>query len=214
MKGNYDNVAPFYDLLSHLVYGNAIVRAHRSFVNAIPANSSVLIAGGGTGQVLEEISKKYKSGLQITYVDISKKMIALSKKRNTGNNKVIFINESIAVARFQQQFDVVITPFVFDNFSNNTTKVVFHKIDTLLKPLGLWLFADFQLSEKNNGWQKLLLSVMYFFFRLICGIEAAHLPETTSLFEEYKYKPVSKQTFYKKFIYSSIYLKPDTYRLP
>ena len=95
MKGNYYNVAPFYDLLSHLVFGNSISQALLFLVTAIPANSSVLIIGGGTGQILEEISKKYISGLQITYVEISKKMISLSKKRSTGNNLVVFINQSI-----------------------------------------------------------------------------------------------------------------------
>lgn len=210
MKGNYDHVAPFYDLLSHLVYGKAIVQAQIFLVNAIPENSSILIIGGGTGQVLEEISKKYISGLQITYVDISKKMIALSRKRNTGNNNLIFITQSISDVTFHHQFDVIITPFLFDNFSNNTTKVIFNKIHAILKPHGLWLFADFQLSEKNNLWQKLLLNIMYSFFRVLGGIEASHLPDTTSLFEENKYQPVSKQTFYRKFIYAVIYVKTDT----
>ena len=209
MKGNYDNVAPFYDLLSNLVFGDSILQAQLLLVNAIPANSCVLIIGGGTGQILEEISKKYMSGLQITYVEISKKMISLSKKRSTGNNSVVFINHSISDVTFYQQFDVVITPFLFDNFSTRTTKVLFNKIDILLKPFGLWLFADFQLSEKNKLWQKWLLNFMYFFFRLLCGIEASHLPDTASLFKDHKYQLVSKQTFYGKFIYSSIYLKPD-----
>ena len=209
MKGNYDNVAPFYDLLSHLVFGNSISEALLFLVNAIPANSSVLIIGGGTGQILEEISKKYISGLQITYVELSKKMISLSKKRSTGDNSVVFINQSISDVTFYQQFDAVITPFLFDNFSTRTTKVLFNKIDILLKPFGLWLFADFQLSEKNKLWQKWLLNFMYFFFRFLCGIEASHLPDTASLFKDYKYQLVSKQTFYGKFIYSSVYLKPD-----
>ena len=209
MEGNYDNIAPFYDLLSHLVFGNYISQAVRFLVNAIPANSSVLIIGGGTGQILEEISKKYISGLQITYVELSKKMISLSKKRSTGDNSVVFINQSISDFTFYQQFDVVITPFLFDNFSTRTTKVFFNKIDSLLKPFGFWLLADFQLSEKNNLWQKLLLRIMYFFFRFLCGIEASHLPDTASLFKHYKYQLVSKQTFYGKFIYSSVYLKPD-----
>lgn len=208
MKGNYDNVATFYDLLSHLVFGNSISQAVLFLVRAIPANSSVLVIGGGTGQILEEISKKYSSGIQITYVDISKKMISLSKKRSTGSNLVVFINQSISDVTFYQQFDVVITSFLFDNFSSDTTKVFFNKINSLLKSSGVWLFADFQLSEKNNLWQKLLLNFMYFFFRFLCGIEASHLPDTASLFKEYRYQPVSKQTFYGKFIYSSIYLKP------
>lgn len=208
MKGNYDNAAPFYDRLAYLIFGDAILQAHLYLVNAIPPGTSILITGGGTGRILEEISNKHVTGLQITYVEISKKMIALSRKRNTGNNNIIFINQSILEVTFDQQFDVVITPFIFDNFSNSTSNLLFDKVDTLLKPRGLWLFADFQLSKENNLWQKLLMNLMYFFFKLLCGIEASHLPDTASLFKKYRYQPVSKQTFFRKFICSVVYLKP------
>lgn len=209
MKGNYDNVAPFYDLLSHLIYRDSILQANIFLVNAIPANSSILIIGGGTGHILEEISKKYVSGLQITYVEISEKMIAFSRKRNTGNNRVAFINKSIGDVIFHHPFDIVITPFLFDNFSCSTAKIIFHKIHALLVPAGLWLFTDFQLSEKNNVWQKVLLKTMYLFFRLLSNIEAAHLQDMRALFEKYNYSNISMQTFYKKFIYAVIFVKPE-----
>ncbi len=209
MKGNYDNVAPFYDLISRLVYGSAILQAQIFLINAIPAHSSVLIIGGGTGHILEEISKKHNSGLQITYVEVSQKMIAFSKMKNAGSNNIIFISQSILDTTFHQLFDVVVTPFLFDNFSYNTSKIIFDKVDALLVPAGLWLFADFQLSEKNNAWQKLLLNFMYFFFRALCKIEAAHLQDMRMFFEKYNYRNISTQTFFKKFIYAVIYLKPD-----
>ena len=208
MKGNYDNVAPFYDLLLRLVYGKAILRAQLFLIDAIQANDSILIVGGGTGQILEQISKKYTSGLQITYVDISKKMIALSAKKNAEGNSVVFINQSIADVTLDHQFDVIITPFFFDNFLNKTAKIIFNKIDLALKPNGRWLFADFQL-RKNNLWQKLLLYVMYFFFKLLCNIEAGQLQDFIVLFTESNNKKISMQTFFKKFIYAVIYLKPD-----
>ncbi|MEJ7682239.1 MAG: class I SAM-dependent methyltransferase [Segetibacter sp.] len=183
------------------------MQAQIFLINAIPANCSILIIGGGTGQILQEISKKHKSGLQITYVEISENMIALSKRKNTGNNKVNFVSRSISDATFHQQFDVVITPFLFDNFSNSTTEIIFDKIDALLAPKGFWLFADFQQNEKNVLWQKFMLKFMYFFFRMFCNVEASHLPDTEWLFEKYNYQVVSMKTFYKDFIYSAIYQK-------
>ena len=207
MKGNYDNVAGFYDKLSKLIYGDAILQSHLFLINAISANSSILIAGGGTGFILEEISKKYAVGLQITYVEISKKMMALSKKRNVGNNTVFFINQSIHDVTFGQLFDVVITPFLFDNFNNGTIRSVFNKTNFFLKPHGFWLLADFRLSENNNLWQKLLLKLMYFFFKIFCNIEASKLSDTGPLFIKNNYDIVSMKTFYKDFIYAVIYKK-------
>lgn len=208
MKGNYNTVAPFYDWLLQLVYGDAVLQAHKFLVNAIPEGSSVLIAGGGTGYILEEIAKKHASGLQIMYVDISEKMIALSKKRNIGGNKILFIHKSINDVAFSRPFDVVITPFFLDNFSNSTAKAVFAKIDFALAPGGLWLFADFQ-SKENNLWQEMLLKIMYLFFRIICNIEASHLPDSPLFFEQYNYKTIDIKTFYKDFINAVIYQKQE-----
>lgn len=207
MEGNYNNVALYYDRLAHLVFGDAVLQAHRFLAKAIPAQSSVLIIGGGTGFILEEISKKHAGGLKITYVDISEKMIALSKKRNAGNNKIIFVNKSISEVEFDKQFDTVITPFFLDNFSNKTLGIIHNKIDSFLKPGGTWLFADFQQKE-NKLWQKFLLTLMYVFFRLWCSIEATHLEDFEALFKESNYQIQSGKTFYRNFIYSVIYKKP------
>jgi ubiquinone/menaquinone biosynthesis C-methylase UbiE len=208
MKGNYDTVASFYDWLSTLIFGEAILQAHKFLIDAVPAGSQVLIAGGGTGFILEEISKKHIGGLQITYVDISEKMIALSKKRNIGGNKVLFINKAINDTVFNQQFDVVITPFFLDNFSNSTAKIIFDKMDAVIAPDGLWLFADFQ-SKKNKLWQKLLLKIMYLFFRIVCNIEASHLPDFPFFFNQHNYQAIDMKTFYKDFIYAVIYQKQE-----
>lgn len=207
MKSRYDNIAAFYDRLARLVFGNAILHAHRFLADAIPAKSCVLIVGGGTGFILEEIAKKHKGGLQITYVDISGKMIELSEKRNAENNTVLFINESILEVELPGHFDVVVTPFFLDNFLNNTAEVIFKKIDTVLKPQSLWLFADFEISKKSKWWQKILLKTMYFFFKAFCGIEASRLPETNSLFRKNKYLLIAEKSFYKNFISAVIYSK-------
>jgi spermidine synthase len=84
MAGNYDNSASFYDGLSRLVFGRTLIAAQVAFLSSIPKNAKVLIIGGGTGWILEEITRLYPSGLTITYVEISANMMALSQKRNTG----------------------------------------------------------------------------------------------------------------------------------
>jgi ubiquinone/menaquinone biosynthesis C-methylase UbiE len=209
MKANYNGIAPFYDSLSRLIYGSAIVNAQKFLVDTIVADSAILIVGGGTGWILEDISQKVPAGLHMTYIDISEKMIELSKRRYIGNNKVIFLNADIKHVELRPMFDVVITPFLLDNFSARTATVVFDKIHGCLSPGGLWLFSDFQVSNERNLWQKLLLKLMYLFFRLSCNIEANELPDTNLLFSKNGYKIISSKTFFQDFICSIIYKKPD-----
>ena len=82
MAANYDNSAWFYDRLSRLIYGKALVRSQVYLLRYIPAGSIILIAGGGTGWILEEISKLHPSGLKITYVEIS----SLGRYLRSGRN--------------------------------------------------------------------------------------------------------------------------------
>lgn len=207
MKGNYNNVASFYDRLSNFIFGNSIVYAQRFLIESILPNSSILIVGGGTGWILEEITARHVEGLQITYVDSSEKMIALSKNRNIGLNKVVFVNSSIQHFDDGKGYDIVITPFVLDNFSTKTIEIVFKKIHERLLPSGLWLWVDFQLSEKHYFWQKPFLKSMYLFFRIVCGIEANNLPDTSKLFKAYQYKKLILQSYFKDFISSAVYKK-------
>jgi len=207
MPGNYNKVARYYDFLSRLVFRKSIVKAQVGLLKFIPANSSMLIVGGGTGWVLEEISKIHPEGLQITYVEISSVMIELSQKRDYKKNKVQFVNQPFENYVDNSKYDIVLTAFLFDNFLENKILFIFNKLDELLKNEGIWLFADFAY-KKNKAliWQKLLLKTMYLFFRLTCNIEARGLtnmsvfftPHYDKIFEAYYYSRFIKSTAYKK----------------
>jgi len=205
MSANFNNSAWFYDRLSRLVYGKALISAQVYLLQYVLPNSNILIVGGGTGWILEELSKIHPSGLNITYAEVAPKMIALSKKRNIGNNHVVFINDAIENVALRPNFDVVITPFLLDNFTEQTTSKVFNHIHSLLKPGGLWLNCDFQLSGK--WWQEVLLKLMFLFFRIVCHIEASQLPDIEKHFAAYNHKCVEQRTFFGDFIISKVYMK-------
>ncbi len=205
MPSNYDNSAWFYDRLSRLVYGRALVNAQVYLLPYVPPNSTVLIAGGGTGWILEKLANVQPTGLNITYVEISAKMMALSQKRDCGNNSVTFITQPVEQVVFTEMFDVVITPFLFDNFKEDTLQRVFTHLHNQLKPGGLWLNTDFQLT--GMWWQNVLLKSMFLFFRTICGIETSVLPDIERQFKQCGYAEIAQKDFYGDFISSKVYRK-------
>ena len=198
MAGNYDNSASFYDSLSRLVFGKALVNAQVYLLPHIPANSNILIVGGGTGWILEEITKLQPSGLSITYVEISVKMMALSQQRNTGQNKVSYINQAMEQVDLPADFDVVITPFLFDNFTEENLPGIFSRIHKTLKPEGILFYTDFQLTGK--WWQYAMLKSMLLFFKILCGVESWHLPDVAKQFSEYGYEVVEEKNFFGDFV--------------
>ncbi len=205
MAANYNNSAWFYDSLARLVYGKALVNAQVYLLKHIPENAKVLIVGGGTGWILEELVRIRPSGLQITYVEIAPNMMALSKKRNIGNNQVTFINDAIENIDLIADFDIVLTPFLLDNFTNENLIKVFNRITILLKPDALWLNTSFQLTDK--WWQPVMLQSMFILFKVICNIEASKLPAIDKCFEEKHFKLVKQQCFFGEFIGARVYRK-------
>ena len=53
----FDLVAPFYDALSRLVFGDQIVKSQTHFLHQVQKDDQVLILGGGTGQIFEHAGK-------------------------------------------------------------------------------------------------------------------------------------------------------------
>ncbi|WP_031529359.1 class I SAM-dependent methyltransferase [Dyadobacter crusticola] len=209
MKNNYDRVAWIYDPLSRIVFRNAQVQAQQALIPYIPENAKILIAGGGTGGILEAIAKRYPAGLHITYVEISEKMIRKAEKRHAGKNAVAFVHAAIEDYHSTMHFDVIITAFLFDNFKQEKADRVFQKLDELLHPGGKWLFTDFYIDKKSSlSWKTWLLKSMYLFFKLFSEVEASQLPDTVSLFKGAGYRTLFTAFWYQKFIQSQVYQKP------
>ncbi|MES1218101.1 MAG: methyltransferase domain-containing protein, partial [Bacteroidota bacterium] len=95
MPDNYDKIAKYYDQLSRVVFGRTLIQAQKALLKFITPGTNILIIGGGTGIILEEISKIYSSDLTITYVEISRNMIEIAEKRNWKQNEVYFIHQPV-----------------------------------------------------------------------------------------------------------------------
>ncbi|MBW8682726.1 class I SAM-dependent methyltransferase [Chitinophaga rhizophila] len=211
MTNNYDNIARYYDVLSRVVFGSSQRDAQVALLSYIPADSRILIAGGGTGWILEKIAAHAAPGLHIWYVEISAKMLEQAKKKHYQPNNVTFIHQAIEDFRPAEagvsQFDVIITPFLFDNFSAARITPVFMQLHHMLAPGGRWLFTDFHYQQHTPFWQQVLLNTMYTFFRIICKVEAGALENVAPLFQSNGYSLTTECFYFGKFIRSAVYSK-------
>lgn len=208
MQNNYDKVAGFYDQLAWVVFGRALMRSQICLLPFIPAGSRILIAGGGTGWILEEIANIHASGLSITYVEISANMLAKAKVRDYKANEVIFVHQPVENFRPAGIYNIIITSFLFDNFSPERAGKVFCHLSALLLPGGSWLFTDFHYDKrKKHYWQKILLHTMLGFFRVLCKVEARNLNDMSRYFPENGFTHVHQEDFFHHFIRSVLYTK-------
>jgi ubiquinone/menaquinone biosynthesis C-methylase UbiE len=208
MPANYDKIARVYDLLSRMVFGGAIASAQVRLLEGLPTGDCrLLIVGGGTGWILEELGRLRPEGIAIDYIEASGEMIALSKKRNCGKNTINFVHTAIENFEAGYLYRVIVTPFVLDNFKEPKLKMIFDQLDNLLEEEGTWLYADFVYGKTASPfWQKILLKIMYFFFRLTAKIEANELLDVEKYFAK-GYQKKMEAKFYFDFIKAVVYEK-------
>ena len=205
-SNNFNAVAPVYDALAGLVFGNTLQRAQRAALPYVPAGARVLMVGGGTGRLLADLCRLNPAGLLITYVEQSDKMMHRAQKRAVGNNEVAFMHTPIEDAAIgTEDFDVVITPFILDCLSEPVLGAVCTKLAKSLKPGGLWLHIDFSLSPLSPWWQHLLMKIMYAFFSITAKIGTSRLFPLNAYFAGFT--AVAAHNFMAGFITTQIYRK-------
>lgn len=207
MSNNYNPTAFFYDALNRIVFGKATVKSQVWLLNNVPANAHILIIGGGTGWILEELAAVHNSGLHITYIESADKMLNRSKKRKIKNNDVVFVLQDARYFIPDTLYDIIMTPFLFDNFSTEQVKNLIKHFYPFMSANGLWLVTDYQLTKKGRVWQKILLKTMYTFFRWLSHVEVKDLPEIDNCFDSLKFHKKNAKCFYGGFIQSAVYQK-------
>jgi len=199
---NFDFVAPFYDVLARIIFGKNIKTAQTHFLNHIPNDAHILILGGGSGVILKEIFAQ-KNSRQILYIEKSKKMIALSKKQLTKLQleQVVFAQDM--GENINQVFDVIITNFFLDVFEKTGLENMMKLLRGLLSEDGIWLFTDFK--NQNIWWQKMLLKLMFTFFRLFANLESKQLYDFEELFDACGMTSLKSKSFFHEMIISHVY---------
>ena len=200
---NYNFIAPYYHNLSQLVFFNRQHLAHFPILDFLKDGDKILWAGGGAGKFIPELAK-LNLNLEIEYVDFSSKMIELAKKEFSGNLKINFIVSDIFDFESTEKYDVIFTTFLFDHFSQTKAEELFLKLDSDLKPNGIWFYVDF--SQQQKGWQKEMTKLMLYFFRLIIGLDISQLPKMKPIFEQ-NYKQLKLNYFFRNYIESIVYKK-------
>ena len=209
MDHGFDKLTPYYDLLTRLVFGKAIIDSQEQFLSLVRSGSRVLVVGGGTGKILKKLS--VIPGIAITYVDSSKEMINRARDQVDNPEYITFIHTTISDFNDDDQFDYIITPFFLDLFNERTLHLVMKKLHRYLKENGQWLFTDFRLgSGLRKLWQLPLLMMMLIFFRFSCRIEANELQEFDKYFRQLGYSLYKEKLFYSEFIVGRVYVKEVT----
>lgn len=180
----FDAVTPIYDALSRLVFGRRLERAQTVWLSQIQTGASVLVLGGGTGALLGPLLKRQPG--HVLFLEASGQMLARASERMIREQltgQVVFRRGTERDLAPTDRFDVIVLPFVLDLFTDSTVRE--QMLPTLLgalQPGGRVLITDFVRTDRR--WQRALIQLMIWFFRLTANIETRQLVGWQALLAE------------------------------
>ncbi|ARS36227.1 class I SAM-dependent methyltransferase [Pontibacter actiniarum] len=209
----FTRVASFYDALARLVYGSALEQAQGALLPFLPRQARVLVIGGGSGWLLEQLLVTGKQ-LEILYLDAAPAMLERAQKRYRAFGqahacRVSFRLGTEQALQPQEQFDVIFTPFLLDLFPPLRLRRLMSRLSAALAYQGLWLFADFwPVRQPPPWWQRQLARSMYLFFGLISGIKAKQFPSYGRHFSALGFQEKYSRAFFRGMVQAKVLQRP------
>lgn len=202
----FNRVVRIYDYLKRFVFGSAIFQSEARFLKELPPSGSVLILGGGSGEILVPLMREYPA-VRIWYVDASSAMLRRARKNVSAGDltRIEFIHGTEQSIPSTVVFDAVVTHFFLDLFSEARLAGICERVSRQLRNGGIWLVSDFVKSGHIR--HRLLLWLMYRFFGATSGIEAKGLPPWERFLAAQGMDRKACAKFYGGFIRSSVFKK-------
>ena len=180
MKNNFDHIAPVYDTLASIVFGNTLQQAQCAYLDRISPDAKVLIIGGGNGYILRQLLS-VKPGVVVDYVEASQQMLKRSGSKIPPGASVNFVHGTEGNIP-GNVYDCIITNFFLDVFSLTELRRVVFLLKGKLASNGQWLCTDFQSTNRWN--HRALLWLMHRFFGMVSSLEAKELQNIDGSLQE------------------------------
>lgn len=188
---SFDSLAPFYRVLETLVFGNALQRARTTFISEVKRCRTALVAGEGDGRFVVALLAAHPQ-IRVTCVEQSAPMIQLARRRSRDAMQIEFVQSEIKYAPIEQTYDAVVTNFLFDCFNDDELAPIVQKLAEHAQPNAVWLVGEF--TNVRRG--KLLVALMYAFFRFTTQISASRLPNYSPLLQRHGFHCAERRLFY------------------
>lgn len=196
---SFDPIARVYRWLEYATFFNALERCRLAHLAAVSGARRVLVLGDGDGRFLARLLK-VAPHLTADAVDSSHAMLHLAEKR------VREVDPSaIARVRFHQgdaleygpwdHYDLVITHFFLDCFSEPEIERLLLRIQPHLAPEARWLVSEFAIPKRQPTalFARLLIGALYRAFGILTGLRTRKLPDYGALLRRHGFVLLTAQ---------------------
>ncbi len=214
-SAGYDRLAPWYERLERLRFGNGLQRARLSLLPQLGLTTSpssprhALFIGDGDGRLLDDFVKVYPA-INVTSVDVSPVMIDMQQRRldPVGRSRVHWICADIETVEFEaSKFDVIVTVFFLDCFNHPQLAKLLPRISTWMTTNGDWYVVDFCLPQQGlrRLWARFWLAIMHLFFRWQTGLRSRYVVNILPLLDAEGLEPATTRRFHFDMIQAIVF---------
>lgn len=209
----YDRLAGIYRVIETIVFGGELQSARTALLDQLPPWRRLLILGDGDGRLLEEIAKRFDQDptQSILSVDHSRAMLHRQRERLAKANRPRRIEwlstDALHFAPAPGSFDVIVTAFFLDCFTEHQLLDSFPKWLAGLSNEGRWYHVDFVIPPQ--GWSrfraKRLSDAMHIFFRATTGLPNRRLLDLPKFLDQLGLHKEVESVCYHQMIATQIY---------
>lgn len=201
---NFNRVSWVYDLLVRIVFGKTLRDAQAHYLKRISNHSKILVIGGGTGIILEDLFKLCPD-VHVDFIEASSSMIRIAKKKVKPNWSIQFIHQTDTSKLPAENYDYIIAGFFLDVFTEKQLNVVIQDLKNSLKSDGKLHVTDFHTDMYDWWWSRVLLKSMFIFFRLSVQLESKKLLSFTDFLNAGGFSEKAQGRHYHSLVWTSVW---------
>lgn len=198
---SFDRLAPIYRAMELVLAGEKLQRCRLAYLEQLPQIRRALLLGEGHGRFIVPLLKRHPD-LEVVCVEASAGMLARTRKvlarSGVDTSRVTLIHADVfAWQPSGGLFDLIVTQFFLDCFTPEQVVSLTEKLAAVSAPDARWLVADFQVPDQ--GWwrwrAKVILEMMYVFFRVVTRLPAKHLANPDPCLREQGFQLSERRLF-------------------
>ena len=178
LKNNYEAIAPIYDSLKKLVFGDSLIKTELHFLKSANHIEHLLVIGCGSAKFIEELDMQKTE--KITLIDSSKKMCLLAKRRINRldlEDKIKVQNVDFFKWHSNEKYSHISAAFFLDCLNDSQIDEVLNKMKKLVEKDGRLIVSDFARNTGDKAFYNVLIRSMYLFFNFCHCIQRTNTPD-------------------------------------
>ncbi|HEY1949382.1 MAG TPA: class I SAM-dependent methyltransferase [Bryobacteraceae bacterium] len=195
---NCDPIARWYRFAEYLTLGRALEKRRREYLSQAATAKRALLLGDGDGRFTVEFLNENRTA-QVDSIDLSKNMLELAARRvekhclarDFPTPDVRLLRADALTFPFEGPYDLVVTHFFLDCFSDAQIEELVGRIARAATPDAKWIVSEFQTPNLAAA---LLVKALYLAFRVLTGSRVRRLPVYSNALTANGFKQITRKT--------------------